>query len=81
MTDVSTSLREQLDLVSVERELLVNSVSDARELTKDEVLLEYSNVFTGFGGTLETIRLSFEKERCPSRTRLELRVRTRLESP
>ena len=40
--------------LSVKTELLVNSVFDARELSKDEVLLEYSNVFTGFGGTFST---------------------------
>ena len=44
---------EKLELCQL-KQLLVNSVFEARELSKDEVLLEYSNVFTGFGGTFST---------------------------
>ena len=42
----------------------MNSVFDARELTKYEVLLEY-NVFTGFGGTLETTRIELREGAVP----------------
>ena len=44
---------EKLELCQL-KQLLVNSVFEERELSKDEVFLEYSNVFTGFGGTFST---------------------------
>ena len=36
-----------LEILSIKRELLVNSVSDVKGLTKDAILLEHGNVFTG----------------------------------
>ena len=40
---------EELELLSIKRELLVNSVSDVKGLTKDAILREHNNVFTGLG--------------------------------
>ena len=40
---------EELELLSIKREYLVNSVSDMKGLTKDTVLQEYNDVFTGLG--------------------------------
>ena len=40
---------EELELLSIKRELLVNSVSDMKGLTKDAILREHNNVFTGLG--------------------------------
>ena len=38
-----------MELLSIKRELLVNSVSDVKGLTKDAILREHNNVFTGLG--------------------------------
>ena len=40
---------EELELLSIKRELLVNSVSDVKGLTKDTILREHNDVFTGLG--------------------------------
>ena len=40
---------EELELLSIKRELLVNSVSDVKGLTKDAILREHNDVFTGLG--------------------------------
>ena len=40
---------EELELLSIKRELLVNSVSDVKGLTKDAILQEHNDVFTGLG--------------------------------
>jgi hypothetical protein len=40
---------EKLGLTKVKDELLVNAVADKKELTKEEVLTEYDDVFTGLG--------------------------------
>ena len=40
---------EKLGLIKVKDELLVNAVADKKELTKEEVLTEYDDVFTGLG--------------------------------
>ena len=40
---------EELELLSIKRELLVNSVSDVKGLTKDDILQEHNDVFTGLG--------------------------------
>ena len=40
---------EELELLSTKRELLVNSVSDVKELIKDAILREHNDVFTGLG--------------------------------
>jgi len=46
---LSGKTREELELLSIKRELLVNSVSDVKGFTKDAVLQEYNDVFTGLG--------------------------------
>ena len=38
-----------MELLSIKRELLVNSVSDVKGLTKDAILREHNDVFTGLG--------------------------------
>ena len=38
---------EELELLSTKRELLVNSVSDVKELIKDAILREHNDLFTG----------------------------------
>ena len=40
---------KELELLSVKRELLMSSVSDVKALSKDVVLSEYNDVFTGLG--------------------------------
>ena len=40
---------EELELLSIKRELLVNSVSDVKGSTKDAILREHNDVFTGLG--------------------------------
>ena len=40
---------EKLDLLSIKREILVKSVSDVKELTKDAILQEHNDVITGLG--------------------------------
>ena len=40
---------EELELLSTKRELLVNSVSDVKELIKDAILREHNDLFTGLG--------------------------------
>ena len=40
---------EELELLSIKRELPVNSVSDVKGLTKDAILQEHNDVFTGLG--------------------------------
>lgn len=52
--DVSCSLlfgltSEQLGLIKVKDELLVSAVSDNKESTKEDVLREFNDVFTGAG--------------------------------
>jgi hypothetical protein len=47
---------EKLGLIKVKDELLVNAVAGKKELTKEEVLTEYDDVFTGLGST----------KKCPS---------------
>ena len=43
---VSRKTREGLELLSIKRELFVNSVSDVKGLTKDAILQEHNHVFT-----------------------------------
>ena len=38
-----------MELLSIKRELLVNSVSDVKGLTKDAILQEHDDVFIGLG--------------------------------
>ena len=38
---------EELELLSIKRELLVDSVSDVKRLAKNAILREHSDVFTG----------------------------------
>ena len=38
---------EEFELLSIKRELLVDSVSDVERLTKDAILREHNDVFTG----------------------------------
>ena len=40
---------EKLELLSIKREILVNSVSDVKELTRDAILQEHNDVITGLG--------------------------------
>ena len=40
---------KELELLSIKRELFVNSVSDVKGLTKDTILQEHNDVFTGLG--------------------------------
>ena len=40
---------EELELLSIKRELLVNSVSDVKGLTKDAILQKHNDVFTRLG--------------------------------
>ena len=40
---------EELELLSIKRELLVDSVSDVKELIKDAILREHNDLFTGLG--------------------------------
>ena len=40
---------EELGLIKVKDHLLVNAVSHNKELSKEEVLAEYNNVFSGLG--------------------------------
>ena len=43
---VSGKTREGLELLSIKRELFVNSVSDVKGLTEDAILQEHNDVFT-----------------------------------
>ena len=44
---LSAKMCEELELLSIKRELFVNSVSNVKGLTKDDILQEHNDVFTG----------------------------------
>ena len=46
---LSGEICEDLELLTVKRELLVNTVSDVKTLTREAVLSDYKDVFTGLG--------------------------------
>ena len=49
---------EALQLMTIKKDLLIHSLTDGKELTKEKVLNEYKDVFTGLGYILVTIRLN-----------------------
>ena len=46
---ISGQASEDLGLIKVNRELLVNSVSESQPLTKEQIIKEYKDVFQGLG--------------------------------
>ena len=60
---------EGLGLIKMKDELLVNSLTANKELTKEDVLTEYKNVFHGLGyiGENKIERWSNIQARCPTK--------------
>ena len=46
---LSDQTSEALQLMTIKKDLLIHSLTDGKELTKEEVLKEYKDVFTGLG--------------------------------
>ena len=46
---LSGQISEALQLMTIKKDLLIHSLTDGKELTKEEVLKEYKDVFTGLG--------------------------------
>ena len=46
---LSGQTSEALQLMTIKKDLLIHSLTDGKELTKEEVLKEYKDVFTGLG--------------------------------
>ena len=55
---------EELELLSIKRELLVNSVSDVKGLTKDAILREHNDLFSGLG-YIENYKIELTKGAVP----------------
>ena len=68
---LSGKMCEELELLSIKRELFVNSVSNVKGLTKDDILQEHNDVFTGLwyigNYKIELTDRSNTEKRCASR--------------
>ena len=68
---LSAKMCEELELLSIKRELFVNSVSNVKGLTKDDILQEHNDVFTGLwyigNYKIELTDRSNTETRCASR--------------
>ena len=57
---ISGQASEDLGLIKVNRELLVNSVSESQPLTKEQIMKEYKDVFQGLGDIAREYKIDLD---------------------